>query len=164
MAKMPAQRPGLSRQDYATPPEFIVAVKRLLKISSFTIDLAADATNAKAFRFYTEDQNALVQDWRQFAGPGWAWLNPPFGHIDPWAEKCAASRPTNIAFLVPASVGADWFRDHVDKKALVLALNGRLSFDGIAPYPKDTILALYGMSPGFAVWNWRATLAREGTT
>lgn len=155
---MPAQRPGLSRQDYGTPREFIVAVKRRLKISSFVVDLAADALNAKAFRFYSKEQDALTKDWRQFAGAGWCWLNPPFGHIDPWAEKCAASSPTNIAFLVPASVGADWYRDHVDRKARVLALNGRLSFDGKDPYPKDCVLALYGAGivPGFEVWNWRA--------
>jgi hypothetical protein len=60
-----------------------------------------------------------------------------------------------IFFLVPAGVGANWFARHVDKKALVLFLNGRLSFDGIAPYPKDCILACYGLKPGYEVWPWR---------
>ena len=60
-----------------------------------------------------------------------------------------------MAFLVPAAVGSNWFRDYVDGKALVLLLNGRLSFDGAGPYPKDCILCLYGIEPGYEVWSWR---------
>lgn len=57
--------------------------------------------------------------------------------------------------LVPASVGSRWFAEHVHGWARVLALSGRLSFDGIAPFPKDLILAVYGEPPGFDVWDWR---------
>ena len=38
-ARMPAQRPGRSRQDFETPPEFIAAVKRRLGINGFGFDL-----------------------------------------------------------------------------------------------------------------------------
>ncbi len=148
---MPAQKPGKSKQDYATPPEFIEAVKRCLEIAAFTIDLAADETNTKAAEYYTEAQDSLTQEWTFW---GWAWLNPPFADISPWAKKCAESS-ARIAFLVPAAVGSNWFRDYVDGKARVLLLNGRISFDGVGPYPKDCILCLYGAEPGYEVWNWR---------
>lgn len=161
MTVMPIQKPGRSKQDYATPPEFIAAVKSLLDISEFCIDLAADESNAQAIHYYTEEDDALVQDWTEWAWGGWCWLNPPFANIEPWAKKCkeAAQRGVFIAFLVPAAVGSNWFRDHVDTWAHVLLLNGRISFDGKAPYPKDCVLCLYGpMHQGYEVWDWRREL------
>lgn len=158
MTTMPAQRPGKSKQDYATPPEFIAAVKAHLNIDAFGVDLAADADNAKAALYFDEEHDSLAQDWTVFAWRGWCWLNPPFADITPWAKKCAeaAREGVRIAFLVPAAVGANWFRDHVDGWAHVLFLNGRISFDGVGPYPKDCILCLYGpMHQGYEVWDWR---------
>lgn len=158
---MPRQKPGQSRQDYATPARFISAVKTRLGIDDFAVDLAADRWNAKAAMYLTKEQDSLGVDWRELLALGdrWMWLNPPFANIDPWAEKCAGARPLKIAFLAPAG-SPNWFRDHVDGKAFVLMLNGRLSFDGVGPYPKDCILALYGVAPGYEVWDWQATLAK----
>lgn len=167
MGSMPTQQPGRSRQDYETPPLFIEAVKRLLNIDGFTLDLAADAFNTKAEHYYTEEMDALVQPWHEdyrVIGGGWCWLNPPFANIAPWAEKCWKEgwQGCRIAMLVPAGVGANWFRDGVHgKAAYVYFLNGRLSFDGIAPYPKDCVLALYGSEDSlrslytiYQVWSW----------
>lgn len=160
----PAQKPGRSRQDYATPPEFLIAVKKLLGIREFSHDFAADESNTVAATYYSEAENALMQTsdkWARMIGAtGWGWLNPPFGHIAPWAQacfECAADGGGHVAFLVPAGVGANWFRDWVHAKSRVLLLNGRLSFNGIAPFPKDCILCLYGpdVTIGYDVWNWR---------
>ena len=155
----PKQKPGRSRQDFGTPPEFIAAVKTHLGIGRFGWDLAASEDNGKADSYIDEEINSLTLDWSLVAPDGWNWLNPPFGHIAPWAAKCAASKALcQVAMLVPAGVGANWFRDFVDGHAFVLFLNGRLSFDGIAPYPKDCMLCLYSLllAPGYCVWNWRA--------
>jgi DNA N-6-adenine-methyltransferase (Dam) len=159
----PIQKPGRSKQDYATPQVFLEAVKRRLGIGGFTFDLAADTTNAVAPRWWSEQDNSLSKtmiDWRHVCGDGWAWLNPSFGHIEPWAKLCMETGTFGgkIALLVPAGVGSNWYRDYVDGHAHVLALNGRLSFDGIAPYPKDCLLCLYGLGVrgGFEVWDWRA--------
>lgn len=154
----PCQKPGLSKQDYATPPEFIDAAKQRLGIRDFAFDLAADMWNTKAEGYFTKEQDSLSQNWWHAAGVnhGWLWLNPPYADITPWAKKCSETTGVNIAFLVPAAVGSNWFRDYVDGKAHVLLLNGRLSFDGIAPYPKDCILCLYGpFRNGYEVWDWR---------
>lgn len=157
LRRMPAQRPGRSRQDWATPPEFLEAVKRRLRITEFAWDLAASPENAVADRYFTEADDALVQDWDAAAAVGWAWLNPPFGNMAPWVEKAAAS--DGVVMLVPAAVGANWWRDHVDRKARVWFLNGRITFVGATgPYPKDCALLLYDehVTPGYEVWNWRA--------
>lgn len=160
--KMPAQKPGKSIQTYATPPEFITAVKKRFAIREFAYDLAASSENTKARHFFCEEEDSLKQDWAKLGRHGqtvWAWLNPPYAHIAPWAEKClleAGRTPgLRIAFLVPAGVGANWFASFVHNRALVLFINGRISFDGIAPYPKDCILACYGFKPGYEVWDWR---------
>jgi hypothetical protein len=150
-----------SRQDYRTDAEFIRAVEaRFRKIE---VDLAAHAANAQCPIWYGpggvwEDALRVDLDWPT---DRMLWLNPPFVDIAPWAAKCAQTnyRLTGrgaIAFLVPASVGSNWFARFVHGKALVLALNGpRLKFGGKDPFPKDLMLAVYGEPPGFDVWRWR---------
>lgn len=178
---MPAQKPGQSRQDYATPMPFIQAVHTRLGITAFAVDFAADATNTKAETFCDLNIDALrlsPAHWALMLGNKWGWLNPPFSHIEPWAAQCMMTKYEggSVAFLVPAGVGANWFRDYVDGTALVLALNGRLCFINdwrhtVNPsprnttgafyqseplYPKDCLLCLYSpaIDPGFEVWTW----------
>ena len=160
---MPEQKPGRSKQDYATPMNFIEATKRRLGIKEFTVDIAADSGNAKASRYIDYAENAFSHpNLAELTGDGWGWLNPPFSQIAPWARKClvTAEHGGKVAFLVPAGVGANWYRDFIHRKALVLALNGRLAFMPDKPtwlYPKDCILCLYGptIEPDFDVWTWR---------
>lgn len=159
----PRQKPHRSRQDYSTPPVFLDAVRRRLGIPRFLFDFAATGRNATADAYWAEDDDALTRaDWAAQVGEGWGWLNPPFGHIDPWASKCWELKQAGgrIAFLVPASVGANWFKRFVHRKARMWFLNGRLGFledRPREPYPKDCLLALYApeLAPGYDVWDWR---------
>jgi phage N-6-adenine-methyltransferase len=155
-----AFRRGQSKQDYATPPDFIQAVVR--RFGPLALDLAATASNAKAPLFFDIAQDALAQSWHRHAHEGQMWLNPPFDSIGPWAKKCAEESKLGAAilFLVPASVGSNWFGDFVFQKAHVLFLQGRLHFDPANPawgYPKDCMLAVYDAAKpcGFEVWRWR---------
>lgn len=145
-----------STQVVGTPRNFLDAVER--RFGPMVVDLAATAENAKAAIFVTPEQDSLSADWSQLTW-GNRWLNPPFGAIAPWAEKCARawySPSSPILLLVPASIGANWFAEHVYEHALVLALRGRVTFEGhTQPYPKDLILAVYGWPPGFECWDWR---------
>lgn len=151
---MPAQRPGASRQDYGTPRELLDAVRS--RFGTITVDLAAHVRNRVAPDWIGPERDSLAQDWTRYGGL--LWLNPPFAKIAPWAAKCAASvGPTRtILLLTPASIGSRWFVDHVWRRALVIALVPRLTFDGCdTPYPKDCMLSVYGHDPGFDVWEWR---------
>lgn len=162
----PKHHRGESKQDFQTPPEFLKAVKARLGIQDFTIDLAADRKNRVTGRYYSIEQNALVQSWdAQLGGKrGWAWCNPPFSRIEPWVKKARAQTSLGVktAMLLPAGVGANWFRDYVHGEwATVLFLNGRLTFVGQPTcYPKDCILLLWGeedklTQPQYEVWTWR---------
>lgn len=167
----PKQKPGRSKQDYATPDDFIAAVKVKLGITRFAHDFAADASNRKAPTHFDIEMDALsVPRWElslranccPVSRECWGWLNPPFKRIAPWAMRCAMTREAGgqMAFLVPAAVGSNWFKQYVHGHALVLALNGRIHFDPTRPtwgFPKDCILALYSphILPGFDVWTWK---------
>lgn len=160
----PEQKPHRSKQDYETPPEFLIAVAR--RFGPIWIDLAASAENAKAKLFFDEAANSFVQDWAKAVVDFVGWLNPPFGNLDEWAKKCAleakrlAPRAV-VVMLCPASVGTNWWAEHVDGHAAeVLMLRPRISFvDTSAPYPKDLSLVVYrGETEGgtmYRPWRWR---------
>lgn len=154
---MPEQKPGRSVQVVRTPREFLDAVEA--RFSPLTWDLAADEINHVTPGWHGSGAkwgDSLIAPWSEISGL--LWLNPPYGNIAPWADKCAlaASHGARIAFLVPASVGSNWFAEHVDGKALVLFLRPRLTFVGhTQSYPKDLILALYGEKPGYECWRWK---------
>lgn len=163
MAKMPRQKPGRSKQDYQTPPELLTAVERRLH-APLIFDLACRSDNRICEYGYCHDwgMDALTMDW---AGDidsraGWAWCNPPFADIEPWVKKAheESLKGLCLAMLVPASVGSNWWRDWVERKAFALYLNPRVKFVGCADmYPKDCALLLY--SPlklaGSETWTWK---------
>lgn len=153
---VPKQKPGQSKQDYQTPPEFLVALKNRLGIQDFDIDLAASKENAVCLSYYDEEMDSLKQSWVR---KGWGFCNPPYANIRPWVKKACdeVQKGAKVAILVPAAVGANWWRDYVDQQASVWFLNGRLTFVGAAgPYPKDCAVLLYGpFHPVYSVWNWR---------
>lgn len=152
---MPRQRPGRSEQVVCTPVVFLQAVKARLGIDTFAVDLAASKENTVARRFYSKASNALVQPW---TFDGFNWLNPPFGDLAPWVQKAyeESRKGARTAMLVPAGVGANWWRDWVHEKASVLFLNGRITFVGHDDaYPKDCALLIYaGHQPSYEIWSW----------
>jgi phage N-6-adenine-methyltransferase len=146
---MPRQKPGRSDQVVATPRNFLDAVEN--RFGPIGLDLAANESNAVCKLWLGpgsplqggEDALAPAVSW---SGRTLRWLNPPYSDLDPWAAKCAAERHhAFIAMLTPASVGANWFAEHVHGKALVLAIRPRLTFVGSSdPYPKDLCLSVCG--------------------
>lgn len=161
---MPRQKPNRSEQDVGTPRAFLNAVEE--RFGAIDWDLAAKPTNAVAGRFLgpgsPHGEDALAVDWAMLPGAvgGRLWLNPPFGRIAPFAQKCAGMAPAiagTILMLAPASVSTEWFADHVHRKALVLAIRPRLTFVGHDDaFPKDLALYVFGrwVVPGFDLWRW----------
>lgn len=174
---MPPQRRGKSRQDFRTPPELLAAIEAGFRVGQWDYDLAADQrtairsahsedeTTGKPYRFEQVEylgpgspicDDSLAFDWTNL--PGEAWLNQPFANIAPWAKKCATTKRSGRIFqLVPASVGANWYQEHVHGKAHVVALSPRVTFVGeTQAYPKDIVLAIWsGVRGGFSTWRWK---------
>ncbi len=162
---MPKQKPGLSKQNYQTPIDFLTAVKKRLHIVEFTMDLAASRDNAVCADWYDEEANSLIQPWNL---GGWNWCNPPYANIEPWVKKAMLEslKGAQTAMLVPASVGANWWTEWVEPYAYQSFLNGRLcfipnwrelGFKSPPLYPKDCALLLYTpwSFTGNEVWSWK---------
>lgn len=180
---MPPQKPGRSKQDYETPYDFLQATKRMLDIRDFSFDYACSRQNCKAIMGWTEKDDSLsrsVAEWSVYsmaADNNWGWLNPPYADIQPWVVRALETSLIGgrIAFLVPASVGSNWYRDFIHEQFGVqtLFLNGRLCFvkdwqHTINPttgafytseplYPKDCVLVLFGTDRDYNadVWTWK---------
>jgi hypothetical protein len=181
---MPAQKRHISEQSVATPYAFLYAAARRLRIPRFHFDLAASADNARCgpHNYFDIKDNALSRSWedpvndRQCLADGWShygvvpwnWLNPPFADITPWVEKAYAESllGAHTAVLVPSSTGANWWNDWVHGYAYVLAIRGRLQFEGHTDqYPKDLALLLYtpiGFT-GYDLWPWKDDRQNERT-
>lgn len=159
-------RRGKSKQDYGTPWEFIRAVER--RFGPIVHDLAAHAGNTKHASYYSPEVDSLAQPWAEHHPTGNLWLNPEFGNIPPFAEKCALESSRRLGFiflLTPASIGTDWFAAYTRDRAMVVGLSPRIPFDGmpinpkngkVDGYPKDLMLSVYGYGlRGFDTWRWK---------
>jgi hypothetical protein len=159
----PKQKPHKSKQDVQTPQDLLDAIKRDFGVRTWTWDLAANEKNTVSPNWFGPggaQPDSLAVDWRQLDGD--LWLNPEFGNIDPWAEKCADTWKelrdgARIFLLTPASVGSNWFDDHVFGIAHVVALAPRVIFCGhSAPYPKDLVCSVFSrVTGGFSTWRWK---------
>lgn len=157
----PSIKRGRSKQDHGTPREFLDAVEK--RFGPIAWDLAAHSGNHVANNWIGPDHcdaefsDSLAFDWDRL--PGVLWLNPEFANIAPWAAKCSYHRfrQSPILLLTPASIGTDWFEEHVKDRAFVIGLSPRMTFVGSDdPYPKDLMLSVFyaGLS-GFSTWRWK---------
>lgn len=154
-----------SNQCVATPREFIVAFEK--RWGPIGVDLAAIAENAVCPTFISPEQDTWKTDWTQFANPNkWAWMNPEHESSGDAARKMYLTRVASGEFLgallVPAAIGANWWRHHVNGCCLVVVPHPRISFDDANPYPKDLALCLYGAhDAGIRYWDWHEDVPAE---
>jgi len=157
---------GKSEQTVCTPKDFLNAVEE--RFGQLEYDLACTKENCVGAHGGIGPGNRIIDslsiDWQEyFCKDTTLWLNPPFGNIPQWAKKCAEMRflPSWTLLLVPASVGANWWRDYVKDNAMVYYLNGRIKFVGHKDaYPKDLALVAYGFgAAGETIWTWKKKTA-----
>lgn len=161
-----------SKQDHATPFEFVRAVEQEWCVSML-IDLAANEENAKADTFLSLPANSLAVNWTDALKQAkpfddsrpCAWLNPPFRGVDPWMEKCKteSAKGCRIVSLTLASLGTGWYRNHVEGRALSLVLRKRVTFIGQpTSFPKELMITLWGFGmSGFGFWDPPAWAVKE---
>jgi len=76
----------------------------------FTVDVAANATNAKCARFYDLASDGLRQSW---AGEA-VWCNPPYSAIPAWVAK-ARNELAQTVMLLPANrTEQRWWHEHIE--------------------------------------------------
>lgn len=116
------------RQDWGTPQAFIDSLG-----IDFDLDVCAKPDTAKASRFFTEDDDALIQDWVATN----AWMNPPFGHggknqrlfVSKAIEEIKKGHLKRITILIPARTDTRLFHELIIPNASsVKFIKGRLCF------------------------------------
>lgn len=80
----------------------------------FNIDLAADDNNHLCNDYYTEETDALKQDWTGKR----AFCNPPFSQKKVWIKKAAETvkmpeKNTIIVMIIPATVETEAWRKYI---------------------------------------------------
>ena len=125
---------------WATPPALF---KKLDDEFHFTLDVCADATNAKVAKYFTEEQDGLAQDWTKEV----SWMNPPYGDAIPkWVAKAAETAMGGgiVVGLLPNRSDTRWWGD-VMKATELRFIKGRVKFGGSksgAPFP--SVIAIWG--------------------
>lgn len=106
----------------------------------FQMDVCATPQNAKCQRFFTKEQNGLLQDWG-----GICWMNPPYGReIGQWMQKAyeSAQSGATVVCLVPARTDTAWWHDYAMRGEITF-IRGRLKFGNAknsAPFPSALIV------------------------
>lgn len=159
----PNSDPAVSSQQlYRTPPDFLRAVKRRFGVRiGFDLACTEDDCVGEGLGFFHPAQDALTRAWPRTDGDFVAWCNPPFNRASAFARVASESPHCRTLMLIPASVGSNWFAEHVDGKALVIFLRPRIVFlqpDGTpcgAGINRDCMLLGWGWQPGFVCQDWR---------
>lgn len=126
---------------WATPQDFF---DKLNKEFGFTLDPCADETNHKCEKYFTEQDNGLLQDWTNET----VFCNPPYGReTQHWVKKCFSEVYSGgcpcAVMLIPARTDTQWFHKYIYKKAEIRFIKGRLKFgnsNNSAPFPSMVVV------------------------
>ena len=79
----------------------------------FTLDPCADESNHKCEKYYTEEDNGLIQSWKGEI----VFCNPPYGKaIGDWVYKgyIEGQKPnTTVVMLIPARTDTKYFHNYI---------------------------------------------------
>lgn len=109
---------------YSTPMSFVNGLEVYFRIK-FKLDVCANSTNAKCHRYYTIEQNSLIQEWSDLN-----WCNPPYSNIGDFVRKAIKDKKETW-FLIPSRTDRDWFHEAINSGAHVIFLEGLLAFISI---------------------------------
>lgn len=129
------------KDDWTTPQNLFDALNDRFH---FTLDAAASDSNHKCDKYYTAQQNGLLQSWEGET----VFINPPYGRsvTGQWVKKASEeheAHKTTIVMLLPARTDTKWFHDFIYNKAVIYFIRGRLRFgDGknSAPFPSMVVV------------------------
>lgn len=126
--------------EWETPREFF---EKLDREFHFTLDPCADEKNRKCEKYFTREQNGLLQDWRGHR----VFCNPPYGKaIKEWVEKCyreGIKDNTIVVMLIPARTDTKFFHDFIIHRSEIRFVKGRLKFGdskAAAPFPSMVVI------------------------
>src|SRR5579884_1599526 len=111
-------------EEWGTPRDLFQKLNREFR---FTLDRCATALNAKCRRFFTKQQNRLIQSWRGQR----VFMNPPYGKETRfWMEKARkeAAQGARVVCLVPARTNTRWHESVEGSASEARFVKGRVRF------------------------------------
>ena len=128
-------------EEWATPQDLFNDLNNEFK---FTLDPCASAENAKCEKYYTKEQDGLIQSWKNEV----VFCNPPYGRkIYKWVKKCyeeGQDPNTTVVMLIPARTDTKYFHEFIYHKASEIRfIKGRLKFGNStnsAPFPSMIVV------------------------
>lgn len=126
--------------EWATPQYLF---DELDKDFNFTLDPCATDENAKCDKYFTIEDNGLIQDWSNDV----VFMNPPYGrNIKHWVRKAYESylQGATVVCLIPARTDTTYWHDYIFGKATdIRFLRGRVKFGdskNSAPFPSAIVV------------------------
>ena len=126
------------KYDWETPCDLF---EQLNHEFAFTLDPCATQENKKCDRYYTLEDNGLIQSW---AGEI-VFMNPPYGRlIGKWIQKAfeESQQGAVVVCLIPSRTDTIWWHNYC-MHGEVRFIKGRLNFSGHkhnAPFPSAIVI------------------------
>lgn len=131
--------------EWSTP---ILFFKELDEEFHFDLDASASRENAKCKRYFTKEDDGLIQKWT-----GRVFVNPVYGReIGKWVKKASDSVREGdcetVVMLLPSRTDTRYFHEYIYHKAEIRFIKGRLKFgDGKNSAPFPSLLAIFRNNP-----------------
>ena len=124
--------------EWTTPPDLF---NKLNLKYNFTLDPCCTKDSALCDKYYTIEDNGLIQDWSEDI----VFMNPPYGReIGKWIEKAykESLKGATIVCLIPARTDTRYWHNFIFPYASdIKFIKGRLKFgSGNAPAPFPSAL------------------------
>ena len=126
--------------EWSTP---IDLYNSLDEIYNFTLDPCSTKENAKCDKFFTIEDNGLIQDWSNEI----VFMNPPYGReIKDWVKKAyeESLKGATVVCLIPSRTDTKYWHDYIFPYSREITfLKGRLKFGNSknsAPFPSAIIV------------------------
>jgi len=126
--------------EHPTPREIINQLE--LEFGRFQLDPCATHENAKAPRYFTKEEDGLIQPWEAER----IYMNPPYGAgMGAWVRKAyeASQLGATVVCLLPARTDTKWFHE-IALKGEIRFIKGRIAFEGSdgvgAPFPSMLLI------------------------
>ena len=111
--------------EWETPHDLFDALNR--ELGPFLCDVAATSKNKKCAKFFTAEQDAILEVWAKNN-----WCNPPYSRVKEFCRKALYETKlgNTTVMLIPARTDTAFFHDYIYKRRNVEIrfLRGRLRF------------------------------------
>ncbi len=131
---IPFEKYGLKKRSHLKPAESVewgtpqALFEELDAEFNFTIDVAASKFNRKCKRFFSIEDNGLIQDWSDER----CFMNPPYGNaLLEWTQKAyeESLKGALVVGLLPVRSDTVWFHEHVLDKAEIRFIRKRVKYE-----------------------------------